>query len=351
MQTEVRNGSRSYVWLLHIAIWAVLFGMPFFSPRLGHPLHGGVNYSRFIPVLVSFLIIFYVNYFLLIKKYLFNRKFGLFILWNLLLIALVSFLVHLVFKYAFPAAADIRPHRHQVQLIRHLNQIVRNSVSYLGIVCVAVAIRMTGRWYRDENKRKETEMLRAETELANLKSQINPHFLFNTLNNIYSLIGIDQTQAQEAVHDLSGMMRYLLYESEQPTVSLASESAFLKDYVKLMSLRLPEDRVRTEVSLAEGSGTRIAPMLFIPLVENAFKHGISDTEESFVRIDLHEDGDYVVCTVENSCFPKDDNDRSGSGIGLKNLRRRLEMLYPDKYAFECGPVRDIYQSILKIKTV
>ncbi|MBP5217840.1 MAG: histidine kinase [Bacteroidales bacterium] len=351
MQTEVRNGSRSYVWLLHIAIWAVLFGMPFFSPRLGHPLHGGVNYSRFIPVLVSFLIIFYVNYFLLIKKYLFNRKFGLFILWNLLLIALVSFLVHLVFKYAFPAAADIRPHRHQVQLIRHLNQIVRNSVSYLGIVCVAVAIRMTGRWYRDENKRKETEMLRAETELANLKSQINPHFLFNTLNNIYSLIGIDQTQAQEAVHDLSGMMRYLLYESEQPTVSLASESAFLKDYVKLMSLRLPEDRVRTEVSLAEGSGTRIAPMLFISLVENAFKHGISDTEESFVRIDLHEDGDYVVCTVENSCFPKDDNDRSGSGIGLKNLRRRLEMLYPDKYAFECGPVRDIYQSILKIKTV
>ena len=134
-------------------------------------------------------------------------------------------------------------------------------------------------------------------------------------------------------------------------VGEGTESAFLKDYVKLMSLRLPEDRVRTEVSLAEGSGTRIAPMLFIPLVENAFKHGISDTEESFVRIDLHEDGDYVVCTVENSCFPKDDNDRSGSGIGLKNLRRRLEMLYPGKYAFECGPVRDIYQSILKIKTV
>ena len=149
MQTEVRNGSRSYVWLLHIAIWAVLFGMPFFSPRLGHPLHGGVNYSRFVPVLLSFFIVFYVNYFLLIKKYLYSRKFGQFILWNLLLIALVSFLVHLVFKYAFPVAADIRPHRRPVPFIRHLSLIVRNSVSYLGIVCVAVAIRMTGRWYKD----------------------------------------------------------------------------------------------------------------------------------------------------------------------------------------------------------
>ena len=351
MQTEVRNGSRSYVWLLHIAIWAVLFGMPFFSPRLGHPLHGGVNYSRFVPVLLSFFIVFYVNYFLLIKKYLYSRKFGQFILWNLLLIALVSFLVHLVFKYAFPVAADIRPHRRPVPFIRHLSLIVRNSVSYLGIVCVAVAIRMTGRWYRDENKRKETEMLRAETELANLKSQINPHFLFNTLNNIYSLIQIDQGQAQGAVHDLSGMLRYLLYESEQPTVSLAKESAFLKDYVKLMSLRLPDDRVKVDVSLPEESSTRIAPMMFIPLVENAFKHGISDTEQSFIKIDLHENGDSVVCRVENSCFPKDDDDRSGSGIGLKNLSRRLDMLYPGNYSFEYGKVRDIYQSILKIKTL
>ena len=147
------------------------------------------------------------------------------------------------------------------------------------------------------------------------------------------------------------MLRYLLYESEQPTVSLAKESAFLKDYVKLMSLRLPDDKVKVDVSLPEESSTRIAPMMFIPLVENAFKHGISDTEQSFIKIDLHEDGDSVVCRVENSCFPKDDDDRSGSGIGLKNLSRRLDMLYPGKYSFEYGKVRDIYQSILKIKSL
>lgn len=350
-QKETGNGSRNYVWLLHIALWAVLFGMPFFSPRPGNPLHGGgLNYSRFVPVLVSFFIVFYVNYFLLIKKYLFTRKFWHFILWNILLIALVSILVHLVFEFLYPVP-EMRPTRPPRTFLNQLNLITRNSVIYLGIICVAVAIRMTGRWYQDENKRREIEKITAETELANLKSQINPHFLFNTLNNIYSLISIDQGQAQDAVHDLSGMMRYLLYESEQPTVSLSNESKFLNEYVKLMSLRLPEDRVKLDVSLPEDSQTQIAPMLFIPLVENAFKHGISDTEDSFVKIDIHEDGDNVVCCVENSCFPKDDRDRSGSGIGLRNLSRRLEMLYPESHSFEYGNDGDIYRSTLKIKTL
>lgn len=347
MQRE--NGNKSYMWLLHIAIWVVLFGMPFFSPRPGHPLHGGVNYSRFVPVLVSFFIVFYVNYFLLIKKYLFNKKFGLFLLWNIVLIAFVSLLVHLVFRYAYPAPADLHRHAHPRTLLDNLSFFSRNFMIYMAIVCVSVAVRMSDRWYRDESKRKEMEVLRAETELANLKSQINPHFLFNTLNNIYSLIQIDPSQAQEAVHDLSGMMRYLLYESEQQTVSLAKESAFLKDYIKLMGMRLPSDRVKLDVSLPEGSSTQVAPMMFIPLVENAFKHGISDTEESHIKIDLHEDGEYIICNVENSCFPKDDTDRSGSGIGIKNLSRRLDMLYPGNYSFEYGKVQNVYQSILKIK--
>lgn len=337
------------MWLLHIAIWVVLFGMPFFSPRPGHPLHGGVNYSRFVPVLVSFFIVFYVNYFLLIKKYLFNKKFRLFLLWNIVLIAFVSLLVHLVFRYAYPAPADLHRHAHPRTLLDNLSFFSRNLMIYMAIVCVSVAVRMSDRWYRDESKRKEMEALRAETELANLKSQINPHFLFNTLNNIYSLIQIDPSQAQEAVHDLSGMMRYLLYESEQQTVSLAKESAFLKDYIKLMGMRLPSDRVKLDVSLSEGSSTQVAPMMFIPLVENAFKHGISDTEGSHIKIDLHEEGEYVICNVENSCFPKDDTDRSGSGIGIKNLSRRLDMLYPGNYSFEYGKVQNVYQSILKIK--
>ena len=343
------NG-RNYVWLLHIAIWVVLFGMPFFSPRPGHPLHGGVNYSRFIPVLVSFFVVFYVNYFILIGKYLYTRKFGRFIIWNVALVAVVSILVHLIFRYAYPAPSEALRPRHPRTTLDNLSFLTRNTMIYLAIVCVAIAVKMTGRWYEDESKRKEMEKSQAEAELAALKSQINPHFLFNTLNNIYSLIQIDQDKAQEAVHDLSGMLRYVLYESECPEVSLSKEASFIRDYIKLMSMRLTSN-VALEVSLPETLSDRhVAPMLFIPLVENAFKHGVSDTEPSFIRISLSEDGDYLSFLVENSDFPKDDSDRSGSGIGIKNLCRRLDMLYPGKYSFEYGKVQNIYRSLLRIDT-
>ena len=343
-----QGNTRNYTWLLHIAIWVVLFGMPFFSPRPGQPLHGGVDFTRFIPTLVSFLVVFYVNYFILIKKYLYDKKFGMFILWTVILVAVVSLLVHFTYRLVYPMPSEpprnIRPRT----ALDTASFITRNTVIYMGIICVAIAVRMTQRWYEDEKKRQEMEKATTEAELAALKSQVNPHFLFNTLNNIYSLISFDQDKAQEAVHDLSGMLRYVLYESEKPLVSLSSETTFLKDYVKLMSMRCSPD-VNLDISLPEEPGTKeIAPMLFIPLVENAFKHGIADSGASMIKVDLHEDGDYVICLVENTCFPKDDSDRSGSGIGIKNLCRRLDMLYPGKYSFEYGKVQNLYRSLLKI---
>lgn len=368
-----KNGSRDFTWLIHIAIWAVIFSTPLFSPRPGHPLHGGVDYARFIPTFISFLVIFYANYLFLIKKYLYKKDFGLFILWNILLIAVVSLLVHLSFKFFVPMGPEGQmppgsiqgpgprpelghgprppelqmPHKEIFDKIGHLG---RNTLIYIGIVSVAIALKMTERWYKDENKRKEMEKATAEAELAALKSQVNPHFLFNTLNNIYSLIQIDQDKAQEAVHDLSGLMRHVLYESERPTVPLSSETAFLQDYIKLMSMRCSPD-VRLEINLPETpSDIQIAPMLFLPLVENAFKHGIADGEESFIKVDLHEEGGFVSCLVENSNHPKDDRDRSGSGIGIQNLCRRLEMLYPRNHSFEYGTAQDVYRCLLRINT-
>ena len=366
-----KEKSMDFTWLLHIAIWVVLFGMPFFSPRPGQPLHGGVNYARFVPTLVSFIIVFYVNYFVLIKKYLYNKRFGLFILWNVLLVAAACVLVHLTYRYVYPVTPPTpkmatppapgpfrggrpgmpgRPPFQPRETLDTLSFITRNALIYMAIICVAIAVKMTSIWYKEENKRKEMEKAATEAELTALKSQVNPHFLFNTLNNIYSLIQIEQVKAQEAVHDLSGMLRYVLYDSEKPTVTLASETAFLNDYVKLMGMRCPKD-VTLDVSLdGKYSDRPVAPLLFIPLVENAFKHGVSATEPSSVRIDLKEDGDYVSCLVENTFFPKDESDRSGSGIGIKNLTRRLDMLYPGKYSFEYGKVQNIYRCLLRINT-
>ena len=338
--------SRNSGWLIHVAIWAVILALPFFSPQPGRALHGGLDYSRFLPVIISFVIVFYTNYLFLIKHFLSNKRFGGFIFWNVLLIAKASVAVHLFFRYAVPH--DVAPPPHST--LDTISFSVRNTVIYMAIVGIAVAVKMTAEWYKNEAQRKEIEKNQAEAELANLKNQVNPHFLFNTLNNIYSLIQIDPVKAQEAVHDLSGMLRYVLYESQKDSVPLTKECKFLKEYIKLMSARLSSG-VRLEVDLQDTASDRqIAPLLFIPLVENAFKHGISDTEDSFIRIELNEKDEYVICLVENSCFPKDDTDRSGSGIGIINLKRRLDLLYPGAYSFEYGRVQSVYRSLLRIKT-
>ncbi len=334
-------------WIIHLAVWAVILAMPFFSPQPGRPLHGGQDYSHFIPVIISFGAVFYVNYSVLVRRFLSTKQIGRFVLWNVVLITAVSLMVHLYFRFVLAPPAEHMPPR---PLIDTISFAVRNTVIYIVIAGIAVAIWMTAQWYRNESRRKEMEKSQAEAELANLKNQVNPHFLFNTLNNIYSLIEIDPALAQEAVHDLSGMLRYVLYESQTPTVPLAKECAFIQEYVKLMSARLSPD-VKLELSLPESPSQRqIAPLLFIPLVENAFKHGVDPEKPSYIRISLTENGNYVTCQVENSCFPKGESDHSGSGIGIANLSRRLEMLYPGRYSFEHGRVQSTYRSLLRINT-
>lgn len=143
-------------------------------------------------------------------------------------------------------------------------------------VALSVAIKMTGNWYRTEAEKQEIEKERTQAELKNLKSQLNPHFLFNTLNNIYALIQLNPPQAQYAVHSLSHLLRYVLYDNNQNLISLDKEFAFMKNYIELMSLRLSSDQVKLNIDIPDdGRGYMVAPLLFITLIENAFKHGVS----------------------------------------------------------------------------
>ena len=208
---------------------------------------------------------------------------------------------------------------------------------------------MTGRWYRAEAERKDLEHRRSEAELQNLRQQLNPHFLFNTLNNIYTLIQIDPSRAQSAVHDLSHLLRYVLYGGSREEVPLQDEVDFIREYIALMRIRLPR-HVEVSVELPDSvPGLRIAPLLFIPLVENAFKHGVCNDRPSFVSIKITEEKGRVECWTVNSSFPKSqDSDRSGSGIGLANLGRRLELLYPGKYGLRSGQEGDEYRAVLGI---
>ena len=146
------------------------------------------------------------------------------------------------------------------------------------------------------------------------------------------------------------MLRYVLYDSSRPTVPLRAEVDFLRDYISLMRIRQPR-HVRIYVSLPEEpSQAPVAPLLFISLVENAFKHGVSNEKPSYITIELNEIGEQLICRIRNSRFPKNGEDRSGSGIGLKNLQKRLEMIYPGRYTFEYGPLGETdYQALLTIR--
>ncbi|MCR5712637.1 MAG: histidine kinase, partial [Prevotella sp.] len=188
-----------------------------------------------------------------------------------------------------------------------------------------------------EEKQKHTE-----AELEWLKNQLNPHFLFNTLNNISSLVQIDADQAQDSIAQLSDLLRYAMYETRHETVPLKGEVEFMQNYIDLMRLRCNE---RTEV-LAQlstfNAQLEVAPLLFISLIENAFKHGVSSGRDSRINITLTTDDHLLTFICENTNYPKDEQNRSGSGIGIENTKRRLELIYKDKYTWEQSLQDNIY---------
>jgi sensor histidine kinase YesM len=196
---------------------------------------------------------------------------------------------------------------------------------------MAIGIAMSIRYVMRQSEKKQKEV---EAELAWLKNQINPHFLFNTLNNISSLTQIDADKAQDTVMQLSDLLRYAMYETNKPKVALEGEVEFMRNYIELMKLRCNEmTTVNCQLSIVNYQ-LEVAPLLFISLIENAFKHGANSNAPATIDISLTQQDGMLVFTSDNTNTPKPTKDRSGSGIGLENTRRRLELLYPGRYTWE-----------------
>ena len=348
-QTHISPPFKGMGGIIHIAAWGILFGLPFFFTGRESQVLTVTSYLRSVIVPLSFMMVFYVNYFLLVNRYLFSRHGWKFFLSNVALIAAAIILVHLLMQLLPPPEIP-HPHRSERELKDIIGFFTVNAMLYALVAGLSVAIKMTSGWYQIESMRRELEKSRAEAELQNLKSQLNPHFLFNSLNNIYSLIAFSPERAQEAVHDLSRLLRYVLYDSSQPQVLLEKELDFIRNYVELMRIRLPEHvELKTEIAATKPDAL-IAPLLFISLIENAFKHGVSNSKPSFIDLDIHQKGDRIVCHLKNSYFPKDaEQDKSGSGIGIKNLRKRLELIYPNRHIFSYGVEGDNYYSMLELQ--
>ena len=228
------------------------------------------------------------------------------------------------------------PRPHPLPVPEQSSGLVNPGVLLLTLLVLGLATSLAAmqKGQRDAESRLELERRQVATELSLLKAQINPHFFFNTLNNIYALTLLDGEQARAALHRLSRMMRYVLYESPAGHTRLSQEISFLQDYIELMHLRLTAKvQVRFERPDPLGPDPLIAPMLFQPFVENAFKHGVSATAPSCITIQLRQPGAHAVeLCVRNTVFPDRpaDVDEPG-GIGLANTQRRLDLLYPNAH--------------------
>ncbi len=302
------------------------------------------------------MILFYTNYFWLIERYLFRKKVLWFILINLFLIIGFSFFTDYVrelFGLFRPYMREPRPDG--------FNEAFKpkppkefffgiHNLTFFFVVSISVAIRTTSRWFVSENQRKNLENENLKSELNNLKMQLNPHFFFNTLNNIYSLIQTSPDKAQESVHGLAKLMRYHLYETNEDKVLLNGEVEFMKSYIALMKLRLSANAEVYSSFSVQSLEVSVAPLLFIPIIENAFKHGISPNEKSIIKITLEEKNHVLSFESFNSNFPqKYETDKGGdaNGIGLDNIQKRLSLIYPGRYIL----VKDVVDGLFHIKVV
>jgi len=353
------NGEKKYLpFILHVAAWSILVVLPLYFNWFTNRAEATFLKRHYLN-LVGYAVLFYLSYLWLTRKLLFKGK------WYLYLLAVTALMIFMFFateyggEYLFPQTQKEIEFRKAFDDFMQSHGIPkRPEFSYRVVnyfftahffVIFSVGLRLLERYRTNERIRKELEKERIQAELVMLKNQISPHFFFNTMNNIYSLIEIDTEAAKTAVHRLSGLMRYLLYESEKKGVTLKEEVRFMSNYIDLMKLRLSK-KVQLEINLPEPPPDKpFPPLLFIPFIENAFKHGISYQENSFIKIHLQIINNKVVFLCENSIFGQQTYDSSElNGIGLENVRKRLQILFPDKHNLLISIKPDIFSVHLEI---
>ncbi len=351
---------------LHLLAWAILMGLPLYFIKRWQV---GVDFIwlYYINTIISG-IIFYANYLVLVPRFFFeSRKYRYYIS----VIVVLAFLYFVsdrsnefVFKYVpgINNTEDIitPPDDHNIQnplkpggvlgpppfrQIHLFNYIFTSSF----LIFFSLGLRVLERHSHVEKLQKELEKEKLNSELAFLKNQISPHFFFNTLNNIYSLISINAEDSQKAVLKLSKLMRYLLYESEHGNTLLSREIDFMNNYIDLMKLRMSEKISLSVTFPAEYEDIIIPPLLFIPFIENAFKHGISYREKSFIDIKMLTDSNSITFRCSNSLVKKKvDDETEHSGIGLDNVSKRLTLLFPGKHELKINKSDTEFEVLLHI---
>ena len=293
------------------------------------------DYWNWFTILGVCAVVVYVNLYILLPKFFFLKKYLVYLLLLLLTVSLTAF----VLKLLAPEGTD---------------SIGASFFQHFMNLIFFVVLTSSFKFFR-EYSRKQKALIKAEneqlkTELSVLKAQVHPHFLFNTLNNLYGLITQNQNQkASEVTLKLSDLMRYLLDSSKAETVSLRAEIRFLEDYVSLEKIRLSKNAdIQFEVSGID-EDVFIPPLLFIPFVENAFKHGLNNlSEENYARFALSVQSNELFFEAKNSLGNNMDK-QPQSGTGLDNLRKRLHLIYPEKHQLDIENTETFFKVTLHLQ--
>lgn len=339
---------RNRVVLLHLSFWCVHLSF-FLYQIISHQRQDEIDWATVIPVVsvqMGFaLLIGYINYFIFLPAFLRDKKLGRYLLQFAVTFAILISLRVAVGRYLVDGFTGSMGYMYTTRYV------IQVATTNLFIVIFLGMIRFAVDWFEFEARQKSVENERLTAELNFLKAQINPHFLFNTLNNLYYLAYTQSAKTTEVIAKLSQMMRYMIYDSNYPLVPLSKEIEYMENYISLERLRL-NDQIPIQFTMGGGDphDYLITPLIFITFLENAFKHGVSNNHPQAwvnVHIDLKENE--CIYRVENSKIPsaKPEAEKK-SGIGLQNVKRRLELSYPGKHSLTVENSEDRYAVQLNI---
>lgn len=315
----------------NILCWIVVFLISFLltTPNL----HDGVKYALLrMSIPVSMCLMFYSNFLWLVPEYFLKKKYRTYVGINLVMTLVLGVLVNGAMSVQIGHMESVRNGVGEMPGWPLMTALVtRNFLTIILSGAIALLLKLSMKWQIEERKRKEMEVQKAEADLKLLSNQIHPHFLLNTLNNIYALVAIDPSKAQKAVMSLSHLLRRMLYGNQTPRIAIQEEIDLLQSYINLMSIRQQKNvSIETDFQVVDPN-VYVAPNIFISLVENAFKHGVSPTKESSVKVSLHASAEKIVFCTENTNYPKTANDKSGNGIGLHQVEVLLKNAYGTQY--------------------
>lgn len=313
------------IFWLNFSFWLLFFSYKFYDFTVF--MSAEVAFARIGLPMFFHIILSYLHYFFILPPLLRTKKLFHYLSRLVPTIAVIMF-------FQVLAENQVLSQYSQSDYYEHFGWVrfVSTLWDQMSFMIFTGMIKFAADWFELENKKKELENQKLNAELNYLKAQINPHFLFNTLHNLNYLALARKDEASEVIVKLSNIMRYMIYESTKKRVMLSKEIDYMRDYLDLEKIRL-NNQFSIVLDTAElDDQLEIEPLILIPFLENAFKHGVSDKyPESWVRMDLSSEGRELTMKLSNSVFEKNESNKGASGFGLENVKQRLELGYPQQH--------------------